>query len=47
MSLGELLVILMVALLVIKPERLPEIAYLMGKTVARFQMWFQQFRNSF
>ena len=44
MSIGELAVIFIVALLVIKPERLPEIAYLIGKTLSRFQLWLQQFR---
>lgn len=34
-SVGELLVVLVVALLVIKPERLPEVAEIVG----RFVQW--------
>jgi sec-independent protein translocase protein TatB len=39
MSIAELLVILIVALIVIKPERLPEIARILGRLVARFRRY--------
>lgn len=39
MSFSEILVILFVALLVIKPERLPETAFAMGR-------WVKWFRNT-
>lgn len=38
MSISEILVILLIAFLVIKPEQLPEVAYSMG----RFIQWFRQ-----
>lgn len=37
---GELLVILAVAIVVIKPERLPEMAYLLGKAMLRCRLWY-------
>jgi sec-independent protein translocase protein TatB len=40
MSFWELLVILIVALVVIKPERMPEIAYMIGKGIARIRRWY-------
>jgi Sec-independent protein translocase protein TatA len=42
MSFWEFIVIIIVALMVIKPERLPEIAYLMGSLVRRCRMLYQQ-----
>lgn len=47
MSFSELLVVLCVALVVIKPERLPEMAYLMGRTVAKLQGWFHQITQKY
>lgn len=41
MSILELLVILLVALVVIKPERLPEISYFLGRILGRFKQWQQ------
>lgn len=38
---GSLLVILIVALVVIKPERLPEILFWLGRLTARFKLWIQ------
>ncbi len=40
MNFWELLVILLVALVVIKPERLPEIAYQVGRLIARIRGWY-------
>jgi sec-independent protein translocase protein TatB len=34
---SEILLILLVALLVIKPERLPEVAFTLGRWIKRFQ----------
>lgn len=44
MNMGSLLVILIVALVVIKPERLPEIAFLLGRLTTRFKLWIHTFR---
>ncbi len=44
MNVTSLLVILVVALIVIKPERLPEIAFLFGRLTARCKLWIQSFR---
>lgn len=38
MSISEIIVILLIAFLVIKPEQLPEVAYSLG----RFMQWFRQ-----
>jgi len=35
-------VIVIVALVVIKPERFPEIAYLLGSLIRRGRIWYQQ-----
>lgn len=43
MSFFELILILIVALLVIKPERLPEIAYALGCCLAKIRQFYQQF----
>ena len=42
MSFWELFVIIVVALVVIKPERLPEIAYLIGVLIRRCRILYQQ-----
>jgi len=42
MSFWELLVIVMVALVVIKPERLPEMTYLFGRFIGRCTAWYHQ-----
>lgn len=42
MNIFELLVILIVALLVVKPERLPEISYMLGRLIAKAQKIYQQ-----
>jgi Sec-independent protein translocase protein TatA len=41
MSIAELLIIFLVALLVIKPERLPEIAYTLGRFLRSIRRWYQ------
>jgi len=45
MSTWELIVIVLVALIVIKPERFPELAYLMGRTVYKLKSFYQQLIN--
>lgn len=40
MSFWEMLVIIIVAFIVIKPERLPEVAYLLGKWLGQFRIWY-------
>lgn len=42
MSISELLVILIVALVVIKPERLPEISYTLGRMLAKTRKLYQE-----
>lgn len=41
MSFWETVVIVLVALVVIKPERLPEIAHLLGRGFAALRRWHQ------
>jgi Sec-independent protein translocase protein TatA len=41
MSFLEVLLIIGVALIVIKPERLPEICYFLGRTLAKLRGWYQ------
>jgi Sec-independent protein translocase protein TatA len=41
------LLIIFVAILVIKPERLPEIAYFLGRTIARLRFLYQSFLKEF
>jgi Sec-independent protein translocase protein TatA len=43
MSFSEIFVILLVALVVIKPERLPEITYLIARFIKRCRGWYNQF----
>lgn len=45
MSFWELLIIVIVAMIVIKPERLPEIAYTLGRWVAKLRKFYQKFVN--
>jgi len=49
MSFWEVVVILIVALIVIKPERFPEISYMLGKALGRLkylsQAIFQKFNS--
>lgn len=40
MNMAELLVIAIVALVVIKPERLPEITYMLGRWLGQLQRWY-------
>ena len=42
----ELIVILIIALLVIGPERLPELAKMLGKGMAEFKRAAEDFRNT-
>ncbi len=42
MSFWEVIVVIIVALVVIKPERLPEITYLIGSLMRRIRMLYQQ-----
>lgn len=42
---SELLVILIVALLVIKPERLPEVAYSLGRWAKRLRHLINKIKN--
>jgi len=47
MSFWEIFVIILVALVVIKPERLPEIAYLLEKSLNRYRLWYHQALDNF
>jgi Sec-independent protein translocase protein TatA len=40
MSFWELMVIFLVALLVIPPKRLPEVAYFFGQTFRKVKQWY-------
>lgn len=40
MSFWELMVVLLVALLVIPPKRLPEMAYFIGQTTRKIKYWY-------
>ena len=42
---SELLVILVVALLVLGPQRLPEVARVLGRTTAQLRRMFDEFRH--
>ncbi len=42
MSFWEVIVIIIVALVVIKPERLPEITYLIGSLIQRIRILYNQ-----
>lgn len=47
MSFWEILIILMVALVVVKPERLPEIAYTLGRIIAKVQTFYHGLTNKY
>jgi len=47
MNFWEILLILMVALVVIKPERLPEIAYAAGRFIAKARAFYQKIMQQF
>ncbi len=47
MSFWEVLVIVIVAFIVIKPERLPEITYLLGKWLGQFRIWYHNISKKF
>lgn len=47
MSFWEVLVIAIVALLVIKPERLPEVAYFLGKWLGQIRIWYHNALQKF
>ncbi len=42
MNFWQTLLIILVALVVIKPERLPEISYLFGRLIAKYKKWYQK-----
>lgn len=42
MTFWELVIIVIVAMIVIKPERLPEMTYTLGRWVARLQRFYQR-----
>lgn len=44
-SISEIMVILVIALLVIKPEQLPEVAYALGRFAQSIRMLFAKFKN--
>lgn len=44
-SLSEIIVILLIALLVIKPEQLPDVAYTMGRFVRTMQRMFNKVKS--
>lgn len=47
MSFWECMIILLVALVVIKPERLPEISYYLGRLCARFKRLYREFQEKY
>jgi Sec-independent protein translocase protein TatA len=47
MSISEIFLILLVALLVVKPERLPEVALMLGKWLRRVRMISTKIKNDF
>jgi len=44
-SISEIIVILLIALLVIKPEQLPEVAFTMGKFIKTMQRMFGKIKS--
>lgn len=44
-SLSELLVILLIALLVIRPEQLPDVAFTLGRTLQSFRKLFAKVKE--
>lgn len=47
MSLSEILVILLIALLVIKPEQLPDVAYSLGTFFCSIRKFFTNIKQEF
>lgn len=47
MSFWEILMILVVALIVIKPERLPEIAYTLGRLLSKTQKFYRDILHKY
>lgn len=47
MSFWEIMVILLVAVIVIKPERLPEIMHYLGRTFVKLKNWQQQLLDKY
>lgn len=47
MSFWEIMIILMVALIVIKPERLPEMTYTFGRFMAKMQKFYHHFIHKY
>lgn len=45
MSFWEVMVILIVAVIVIKPERLPEIMHFLGRIFIKFKQWQSKSNN--
>ena len=44
-SFSEIIVVLLIALLVIKPEQLPEVAYTLGKLTQSIRRLFNKMKN--
>ena len=44
-SISEIIVILLIALLVIKPDQLPEVAHNLGRFVKTFRLLVTKFKN--
>lgn len=44
-SLGEIIVVLLIALLVIRPEELPQVAYKMGQFAQSIRRFFTSIKN--
>ena len=47
MSFWETVVIVIVAFIVIRPERLPEVSYQLGKWLGRFRIWYHNTLQKF
>lgn len=47
MSFWELILIVLVALIVIHPKRLPEISYTLGRLISNLQLWYQEILQTF
>lgn len=44
-SISEIVVILLIALLVIKPEQIPEVAHLLGRVAQGMRRFFSKVKN--